>query len=146
MISPWISFNLSYPSLLENEETDYITSKAIQKVIANFIPPGQRPDAYTDPLSAPLEWWTTVRKTVAQNFFIWTGGDEILRDGIVDFGAILKEASPGEDPVEGTVQLVVTPKEAHEQMIVDPYLRLGSTTAGGAEIEKWLAKALTAKV
>lgn len=145
LISPWVSFNLSYRSILENEETDYITIRGLQKAIANLIPPGKKPDAYSDPLSAPLEWWASVRKTVVQHFFIWAGEAEVIRDGIVDFAATLKEAS-GEDPVDGSVQFVVTPNEAHEQMIVDPHLNLGSKTVGGSEVEKWLAKMLTTKV
>lgn len=145
LISPWISFDLTYPSILQNEETDYIPTRGFQIALASLLPPGGRPDFYNDSLSAPLEWWAAVRKTVAHDFFIWGGAHEVLHDSIVEFGAKLKEAT-GEDPVEGTVQLVITPGEAHEQMITDPFLMLGRETAGGLEVEKWLAKILISKV
>lgn len=113
--------------------------------MAELLPSGGKPDVYNDPLSAPLEWWAAVRTAVAHHFFIWGGTAEILIDSIAEFGTKLKEA-PGADPVGGTVQLVITPGESHEQMIVDPLLMLGSKTAGGPEVEKWLAKMLTSKV
>lgn len=145
LLSPWVSFNVNKPSMAENADTDYITAKSLKKAVATFLPPGGKPDAYTEPLSAPLEWWAIVREKIVQHFFIWAGGSEMLRDSIVEFGTTVRGA-PAAGSVEGTVHFVVTPEEAHVQMVLDPHLKLGSKTVGGGEVEKWLAKILTTKI
>lgn len=145
LLSPWVSFNVNKPSMVDNADTDYITVKSLKKAIATFLPPGGKPDAYTEPLSAPLEWWALVREKIVQHFFVWAGGSEVLRDSIVEFETTIKEASAA-GSVDGTVHFVVTPNEAHVQMVLDPHLRLGNKTVGGGEVEKWLAKLLTTKI
>jgi hypothetical protein len=174
LISPWISFDLTIPSMEANKMSDYLTKKAINKASAAFIGPDGKHDAYSEPINAPLEWWKEVADKVVEDVLVWGGGGEMLIDGIKTFAehvisgfegtsseiaTATDEKQAGGNSTTGAtaetqkttpekrdrVKLVVSPQEAHEEMIINYLFYIKKEEDGGKQIKKWLLDVLTRK-
>ncbi|KIW03787.1 uncharacterized protein PV09_05090 [Verruconis gallopava] len=167
MISPWISFETDSPSFQKNKHSDYLTKVALNKASAAFIGPGAKHDAYSQPLDAPVSWWTEVAEKAVQHVLIWGGGGEVLIDGIKKFAAnvisgfeeaadvvekknrILRtttaEVEKEHPQIDTRAKLVVSPREAHEEMIINYLFYIKKEEDGGRQIKKWLVDVLTKK-
>jgi len=55
-MSPWVTFDSNSPSMIANEQKDYICRRSLQKWSEAFMGAAQR-DAYNNPLDADPEWW-----------------------------------------------------------------------------------------
>lgn len=160
MISPWISFETTSTSMETNKRSDYLTKAALNKASAAFIGPGAKHDAYSQPIDAPAEWWKEVADKVVEDVMVWGGGGEVLIDGIRTFAANVIsgfEGAEGERPAAIAngmsnvaaesekhirAKLVVSPHEAHEEMIINYLLYIKKEDDGGRQIKKWLVDVL----
>lgn len=165
LISPWVSFDTTYPSYTRNAKTDYLSARAINRASHAFIGLGNKHDEYSQPILADATWWKQVGSSVVERMMIWCGGGEILQDGIHDFSTTVQEgfaqsevnfekvkshgsadgvAGDGDTPKgNDRVTLIETPKCAHEEMIIDLLVRVrGKSRRGLAarEVEAWLER------
>ena len=155
LISPWICFEYEGPSFVENLHSDYLTVNALTQASTSYIAPGGQHDNYSHPFSTPVEWWKDVANGVVNNVMIWGGGGEVLVDGIRIFARNMKEGFENADAGAGSktdsamtekqerVHFVVTPKQAHEEMIIDQVLFIGGKGEGAKEVDDWLASRLS---
>jgi hypothetical protein len=165
MISPWVSFDTNSPSIQKNKYSDYITKSALEYGSTTFIGPNADHDAYSQPADAPVQWWKEVAEKVVENVLIWGGGGELLIDGIKKFSINLMTGfEDAEDVVEEKnkllkmmtvdveklhpevhlrAKLVVSPHEAHVEMIINYLLYIKKEEDGGRQIKKWLVDVLT---
>lgn len=113
--------------------------------------PGEN-DAYSEPAKALPEWWTDVANLAVRNVIIWAGGGEVLLDGIRAFADNIKNGFEKADPEgeDGNVTekrpprflFTVTPKSAHEEMIIEE-LTFGWAKGDAArEVEQLLSAVL----
>jgi hypothetical protein len=163
MISPWISFETSSPSFERNKHSDYLTKVALNKASAAFIGPDAEHDAYSQPVDAPVEWWREVAEKAVEDVLVWGGGGEVLIDGITKFAEnviagfeavgqstiqpVLDEKADPEKQIATPLQhkrakLVVSPDEAHEEMIINYLFYISKEDDGGRQIKKWLVDIL----
>lgn len=161
MISPWISFDTTSDSYVRNRRSDYLTKIAIKKASAAFIGPNAKHDLYSEPIEAPAEWWTEVAKKTVEDVLVWGGGGEVLIDGITKFAETLISgfaadssnirAASDEKPTivepvskraHQRARLVVSPDEAHEEMIINYLFYIKREDDGGRQIKKWLVEVL----
>ena len=161
MISPWISFETSSPSFERNKHSDYLTKVALNKASGAFIGPDAKHDAYSQPVDAPADWWTEVANKAVDDVLIWGGGGEVLIDGITKFAEnvisgfeanspTIRAISPDGKAISETVnratrkraKLVVSPEEAHEEMIINYLCYIKKEDDGGRQIKKWLVETL----
>lgn len=84
--APWVSFRSDWPSLESNRYKDIIPKEATAKWAAAYLN-GKKPDAWSEPLGAPTEWW---RGALVERVIVLAGKDEILLDAIEEFVARFK--------------------------------------------------------
>lgn len=151
LISPWISFQVTQPSISSNAESDYLTLRALGRASNAYIPPGGEHDHYSQPVTAPVEWWADIASSVVDKMMIWGGGGEVLIDGIRTFAATVKNGFSeadvervNRDEQKGTDRFtfVVTPKHSHEEMIIDEVFFRSKKGEGAEVIERWLSGVL----
>lgn len=153
MISPWASFRTDWPAFESNAESDYITPRAVKRAACTYIAPGSGHDIYSEPATSPPEWWADIANDTVRNVMIWGGGGEVLLDGIRSFadkvGAGFASADTaalygdGGEKRPPRFTFIVTPKCAHEEMIIDELL-FGLVKGDAArEVEKWLSAVLS---
>lgn len=165
LISPWVSFDTTYSSYTRNADTDYLCTRAINRASHAFIGRGQKHDEYSQPIVADASWWKDVASRVVDRVMIWSGGGEILLDGIHHFAETVGDgfaqpetefekyeshnsayaAASAECTPRGRerVTLIETPKCAHEEMIIDLLVRIREKKRRGLaarEIEAWLER------
>lgn len=141
LISPWISFDTSEPSFKMHENSDYITTTALERASMAYLALGSAHDDYSQPSTASVEWWREVAETAVANLLIWGGGAEILIDGITKFASRV-EAGFWEGGNGAGFGFVITPNQAHEEMIIDTMLLMGRKGEGGLAVEQWLGDVL----
>ncbi|KAF4629861.1 hypothetical protein G7Y89_g8280 [Cudoniella acicularis] len=56
LVSPWVSFNTSSPSYMENQNRDVVTANILKKWAAYYLGTSKA-DEYNQPLLASDEWW-----------------------------------------------------------------------------------------
>ncbi|RDW71559.1 hypothetical protein BP6252_08122 [Coleophoma cylindrospora] len=137
LISPWVSFDTSEPSFKTNQHSDYITTTALERASMAYIALGTTHDTYTQPISAQSAWWSDVAETAVSNVMIWGGGGEILIDGITKFAAKMESGFNAVGNGAG-FQFMVTPKQGHEEMIIDTVFLMGRKGDSALVVEKWL--------
>lgn len=160
LISPWVSFRDQGATFDSNAESDYITSKAVRRAASAYIAPGTQHDYYSEPATAPPEWWVDVATGTLRHMYIWAGGGEVLLGGIRSFadkvGAGFARAAGSQGPLQQVhlpcvekqddevprFVFVTTPKAAHEEMIIDEVFMVRKKREGAQEIEKWLSAVL----
>lgn len=154
LISPWVSFRPEGATFEDNRETDYVTPKAVRRAAAAYLRPGTQHDFYSEPVTCPPDWWTAVATNALQHILIWGGGGEVLLDGIQSFADKVSGGFARADPAatyryaaaeKGAPRfsLVVTPKQAHEEMIIDEVFFRKRKGEGAKEVEKWLSTVLS---
>lgn len=153
MISPWVSFRTDWPTFESNDESDYISPRAVKRAASAYIAPGSQPDFYAEPETSPPEWWVEIASNAVRNVMIWGGGGEVLLDGIrsfadkvsagfaqVDAGALDGKEAEKRPP---RFMLIITPKCGHEEMIIDELLFGLVKGDAASEVEKWLSAILS---
>jgi hypothetical protein len=171
LISPWVTFETESPSFTANANSDILTVDAVNKASSAFIGKGNTHDEYSEPFRAPAEWWRECADSAVEDVLIWGGGGEILIDGIKEFskriiqgyegtaGPAFDEAKVGENGASGAAdgfrklqsanrvraQLIVSPNEAHEEMIIDHLLYIRGEQDGSRKIKKWLVELMEKK-
>lgn len=86
LMSPWVNFTNTAPSLVENTPHDISNSPGLgEHVIGCYTPPSQR--AYVEPLKAPSGWFDGL-DAIVDRLLVSAGDKEVDRDDIVSFGKI----------------------------------------------------------
>lgn len=155
LISPWVSFRAEGATFTTNSETDYVTTKALRRAASAYIASGTSHDFYSEPVTSPADWWADIATHVLRHIFIWGGGGEVLLDGIHSFADKVSGGFLRADPAatyrhtaeKGVPRcsFVVTPRQAHEEMIIDEVFFRNKKGEGALEIEKWLSSVLSAE-
>jgi acetyl esterase/lipase len=137
LLSPWISFATDMESYKRNAESDMLFAPTLKVWSDMFLGEKSSHDSYSEPLRAQRGWWKDASKAV-DSVLIWAGADEILVDSIEAF-ADKFEAGWGSGGGDGKdVTVVVTPKEAHVQPVVDVMLQSKTKSEAAVNIENWL--------
>jgi len=146
LISPWVSFATDHPSYKTNAESDLFDAIPLNIWARSFLGSTQRRgvivgDSYSEALLADPSWWEGASNAV-EEVMIWGGGGEIFIDGIKAFADKFKEGwgSGGGDIKR--VKLVVTPRMAHEEMLLDVILGYKKKGKAAIEIEEWVKSKL----
>lgn len=83
LMSPWVTFDSNSPSMVVNEQKDYICRSSLRKWHEAFLGANEL-DPYTTPLDAETEWWEGL--PVKQILFT-AGGDELFCHDVEALGA-----------------------------------------------------------
>lgn len=81
LMSPWISFDVTYRSMIENLPKDIDNPKPLIEWSKLYLN-GRESNYYTEPILAPADWWLDVP---VKNTFVVAGSDEIFIDSIKSF-------------------------------------------------------------
>lgn len=78
LISPWLSFDTSWPSMTHNAEKDIDKKEALESWAKQYLN-GKASDNYAEAILAPIEWW---RGSQAERVLVVAGSDEVFIDSI----------------------------------------------------------------
>lgn len=78
LMSPWISFKTTWPSMTRNLDKDIDSLDALHEWSSDYLS-GRASDNYVEPILAPRDWWTTapVNRTL-----VVAGENEVFLDPI----------------------------------------------------------------
>ena len=130
MLSPWVSFDPTWPSVSTNRYKDCITVVPTTVNQKWFLGTRER-NNYNEPINAPFAWWREVK---AQKILYIAGEDEIMRDSQRMFGERLKAAN------EANTELVFVPGEAHVAPVLDLMMWDRTEFESGKVIKEWLCE------
>ena len=139
LISPWSSLtNSNTSSFVANAERDMFDARPLGRWSAAFLGSDSpfAGDFYNEPVLAAPEWWEPVADIIDE-VLIWVGGNEVLRDGIEAFA---KKFTKGFGSRGGRVNTVITPKAAHEEMIIERILGYQGDSGTGSQevVQEWV--------
>jgi acetyl esterase/lipase len=146
LLSPWVSFATDHPSFTTNAESDIFDHIPLKMWAQAFLGSSQRQgivmgDSYSEPLLAEPSWWNGASKIVEEVLF-WTGGGELLLDGIKAFAEKFEEGWVQGGGGRNKVQVLVGERMAHEQMILDVILGMKVKGQGALQVETFLKSKL----
>jgi acetyl esterase/lipase len=141
LLSPWVSFATDHPSYTKNAENDMFDAKPLDMWAKAFLGSNQRQgiimgDSYSEPLLAEPSWWSGAPKVVKE-VLIWGGGGEVFIDGIKAFADKFEIGWVNGGGDRNSIKLVVTPRMAHEEMIVDIIFGYKTKGEGALAVEAW---------
>ncbi|EOA87248.1 uncharacterized protein SETTUDRAFT_135885 [Exserohilum turcica Et28A] len=139
LISPWCAPNHnSTPSFVANAQRDMFGARALSRWAEAFLGSDSpfAGDVYNEPALATPDWWAPVADFVDQ-VLIWAGGNEVLLDGIEAFAEKFTKGFGGRG---GLVNTIITPKAAHEEMVIERSLGYKGDSGTGSQqvIETWI--------
>ncbi|KZZ87961.1 6-hexanolactone hydrolase [Ascosphaera apis ARSEF 7405] len=79
--APWVSFDITKPSMKTNVEKDFVSPAALKKWSDSFLG-GQESDNYSEGVKAPAKWWEGIR---TKELLICVGKDDVLFSGVDEF-------------------------------------------------------------
>jgi acetyl esterase/lipase len=146
LLSPWVSFATDHPSYKTNAESDLLDAKPLNMWARGFLGSTQRQniimgDSYSEPLLAEPSWWNGA-SNVVKEVMIWGGGGEVFIDGIQAFASKFEQGWVSGGGDRKKVKLVVTPRMAHEEMILDVILGYKTKGIAALEVEDWMKSKL----
>lgn len=86
LISPWVTFDTSAPSIFSNRETDYLLPESLKRASKAFLGDAKE-DAYNTPLGASVEWWEDLH---IQDLGIIVSDSELFFSDIIAFSEKIK--------------------------------------------------------
>ncbi|BDD63019.1 hypothetical protein MPDQ_003689 [Monascus purpureus] len=131
LISPWVTFDTSAPSIFSNRETDYLLPESLQRASKAFLGDAKE-DTYNTPLGASVEWWEDLH---IQDLGIIVSDSELFFDDIMAFSEKIKAHNPH-------TQVLVAPGEAHVQSVFDKEMKSGEPTRSLEYIANWVDERL----
>ncbi|KAK3673418.1 hypothetical protein LTR78_006652 [Recurvomyces mirabilis] len=134
LICPWVHFEPSDDGVDRNQHSDLVTPVAAKRWSANYMG-NAKLDNYTQAADADEKWFSGLDKVV-RDVLVYGGGGEVLIDSIKLFGAKLKRA-------HSKAELVVLPKAAHIDMIIDKSFGYKGKAEGTQLIESWMSAAIS---
>ncbi|KAI5306465.1 hypothetical protein KEM56_000780 [Ascosphaera pollenicola] len=81
LIAPWVSFDLTKPSMTTNLKKDFVTPTCL-KVWSDAFLDGKESDNYSEAIKAPAKWWEGIK---TRELLIATGKEDVLLSGIEEF-------------------------------------------------------------
>ncbi|KAJ8514914.1 hypothetical protein ONZ45_g7599 [Pleurotus djamor] len=132
LISPWVSLNAQGGSHIQHANSDVIEPRRVhawsQNLLAD-VPDSQRP--YVEPSAAPEDWYAGIDKVV-DRILITAGGQECLRDDIVEFEGKLKKH-------HSDLCLVVQKGGVHNEVFMDFFAKEPKLGDATPLVIDWLA-------
>jgi len=142
LVSPWVSFDTCHASYARNAECDILPAPTLLRWSSMFLGKAKRAgivmgDSYSEPLLAEPGWWAGA-SGVVDEVLVWFGGGEVFEDGIRAFVEKFTEGWVAGGGERKKVDVIVTPRNAHDEPIFD--LLLGQKTKGPAAvaIDEWV--------
>ncbi|KAF2032784.1 alpha/beta-hydrolase, partial [Setomelanomma holmii] len=148
LYSPWTGFSTDYRSF-DELRLDVMSPLALRKWSAMFLDKANTTDPETDPgpvsgdgyteaCKNDASWWHGAPKAGSDVFIFW-GGDEVLKDPIVEFSEHFKAGWEQGRGDASRVVLLEGPGEAHVAPIIE-IMSPGSAVKGSSQnaIEAWL--------
>ncbi|CZR68092.1 uncharacterized protein PAC_17991 [Phialocephala subalpina] len=118
LVSPLLSLDLDTPSYRENQHADLLSIPVIQDwgedlfKGSQFVNEKQNGKGWGMALSSDKVWWSRLGEIVKRVYLV-SGGEELFRDHIIEFGERLKVA----DGVDVSVHINM--EEAHDGTFMD---------------------------
>jgi acetyl esterase/lipase len=140
LISPWVNFDTSTPSFINNEQKDCVSQSAGKAWSAAFLacpwPHHAASDYYNQAVTAPPEWWEGLK---VESVLIVAGADEVLVDGIMEFKENLEKGFGKEK-----VAFFMAKGEYHDQPSIDLQLGYQEKDEGlqARKIKDWIGSKL----
>lgn len=143
LISPWCSLTQTdTPAFVKNAQRDMLNPSVLHRWATAFLGSDSpfAGDFYSEPVLASSDWWEPVADFI-EEVLIWIGENEILRDGIDAWAA---KFSKGFGSKGGRVNVVSTPKAAHEEMIMERVVGYQGDSGTGSHqvVENWVKSKL----
>ena len=137
LISPWVSFNVHTPAFKKSAEKDFLNGRILARWSGAFLGTTWpfAGDFYNEPVLAPAWWWGPAADVVHE-VLIWGGANEILLDGIEEFARRFRE---GFQSKGGRLSTIITPRAAHEEMIIERSLGYIADSGTGSvdAVKRW---------
>lgn len=108
LMSPWVTFDSTSPSMVANEKKDYICRRSLRKWHEAFMGSALL-DAYNTPLDAPIEWWAGVP---VKSIFFTGGGAELFCWDIQQLALKVQASHPA-------CKSLIVPGDVHDQPVID---------------------------
>ena len=86
LMSPWLSFDSKWPSMMYNLEKDIDSLEVLQDWSQKYLN-GKPSDNYTEAILASSEWWVNAK---VGHTLVVAGGDEVLIDPIALWASYFK--------------------------------------------------------
>jgi acetyl esterase/lipase len=126
LVSPWASLVSSSESAKANGDKDVLKTVALDYWVQNFLA-GTALDYWTDPLSAPAEWWSDLP---VRDILLTYGDHELFRDDAQSLCEMLQTHHP-------QTTTASFPGEVHAQMMLNRFLRINQPCASEEVFSKW---------
>ncbi|KAF2011450.1 alpha/beta-hydrolase [Aaosphaeria arxii CBS 175.79] len=132
LISPWCSFNVHTKAYAENAERDMLDDRVLSRWSGAFLGSDSpfAGDFYNEPVLAPAWWWEGTAGVVEEVLF-WGGSYEVLIDGIEETAKRFQQGYGGKG---GKVAVVISPKAAHVEPVVENILGYKKDSGTGSRI------------
>lgn len=128
LISPWIvSSGPDKGYAKENYDKDILFGAALDYWSQNFLG-AEEPDSWSCPLMSPANWWADLP---VDDILVTYGEDEILRDDVAKFCAVLQAQHPRTTAVGYS-------GEFHVHMVMNRFLRINEACESEQQFRSWL--------
>lgn len=132
LVSPWLSFDTTYPSMARNYDRDIDPPKKLEIMAKDYLL-GRKSDNYTEAVGAPIDWW---EHSPLEGTLVVAGADEVFVDSQQEWVDKFKIAG-------NKIDTVFAQDECH----IAPFIwaEFGDTheTIQGAKIKSWLKENLS---
>lgn len=133
LLSPWIiTAGAGEGLIIANEENDVLRGAALDYWAQNFLGNadvgGAAADHWNCPLTVPDDWWADLP---VDHILVTYGGNEILRDNISKFCAVLQARHAETTATE-------YPGELHVHMIMNRFLFINEECKSEQDFRTWL--------
>jgi len=132
VMAPWVSFRTDWTSNKSNEWKDCITAKGLELWASAYKKDMPTPlpdtDNYIEAVKAPASWWEGAK---VNDTLVLAGGEEILRDPVLEWAEKFKSVNPN-------TTVVVGKTEAHDEPIYAPMQFDSSEKETGKALKEWL--------
>ncbi|KAH6874361.1 putative epsilon-lactone hydrolase [Thelonectria olida] len=126
LMSPWISFDITWPSMTRNLHKDIDSLDTLREWSSDYVN-GRASDNYLEPILAPRDWWMSapVNRTL-----VVAGENEVFLDPITEWAA------------RNETTFVVANDECHIAPLIQPIFGDFRETHQGQAIRDWLIEEL----
>ncbi len=131
VMAPWVTFKNDWGSSKDNAAKDCITAQGLEAWSDAYLSGGKKgtkSDHYIEAVNAPVSWWEDAK---VSDTLVIAGGEEILKDGVLEWAENFKKANPNTTVVVGQV-------EGHDEAIYGPMMLDTSEKETGKALKEWV--------